>query len=348
MKRLTVLSLLAATIVAPAAPAAASSAPSCAPGVRAVSYSDALDKVVRDDVTVGGLSALAWDRRTKSWATVVDNRNAEPSRVWFLRDPAHPRLVGAPLVLRKVDGTPYDGVTADNEGLVILPNGDLMVSSETEPAIRIFGRDGVEKASLPVPARFTVAPAGEATANATLEGLTITPDGDRIIAAMEGALSGDTDATLHRFLVYDRGRHGAWKLSRQIAYRADAGLRVPEVAAYGKNSLLVMEAAFTAGVGNTVKLYAVPTIAGARDVTRVADLATLPARAVPAKKLVADLVNCPTLGATAKQPQPNPLLDNYEAMALVPIRHGFRIHLLSDDNFGATQITRLLTLDARL
>ncbi|MCY1142406.1 esterase-like activity of phytase family protein [Actinoplanes sp. Pm04-4] len=326
MKRLIALSLLAATIVAPAAPAAASAASSCAPGVRAVSYSDALDKAVRDGVTVGGLSALAWDGRTKSWATVVDNRNAEPSRVWFFRDPAHPRLVGAPLVLRKADGTPYDGVTADNEGLVILPNGDLVVSSETEPAIRIFGRNGVEKASLPVPARFAPAPAGEATANATLEGLTITPDGDRIIAAMEGVLTGET---AHRFLVYDRGRHGAWKLTRQILYRADTGLRVPEVAAYGKNSLLVMEAGFTAGVGNTVKLYAVK--APGRD-----------------KKLVADLVNCPTLGATAKQPQPNPLLDNYEAMALVPIRHGYRIHLLSDDNFGATQITRLLTLDARL
>ena len=40
-------------------------------------------------------------------------------------------------------GTPYDGTTADKEGLAVLPNGDFLVSSEVEPSIRIFGRDGV-------------------------------------------------------------------------------------------------------------------------------------------------------------------------------------------------------------
>ncbi|MBU2666844.1 esterase-like activity of phytase family protein [Actinoplanes bogorensis] len=351
MNRLAVLSLLVSAAVVPvgaaaqAAPASNSAgatrgaAGNCAPGVSAVSFSDALDKVVRDGVTVGGLSSLAWDKRTRSWASTVDNRGTEPARIWFFRDPANPKLIGDPLILRKPDGSPYDGVTADDEGLVVLANGDFVVSSEVEPAIRIFGRDGVEKASLPVPARFVA----EKTVNATLEGLTIMPDGNRIIAAMEGALSGDTDAALHRFLVYER-RHNQWKLSKQIAYRTEPGLRVPEVTAYGKNSLLVMEASFTAGVGNTVKLYAVPTIKHAPDVSQVADLATLPPRAVPAKKLVVDLVNCPTLGATAKQPQPNPLLDNYEAMAL----DGNRLHILSDDNFGATQITRLLTLKVKL
>jgi hypothetical protein len=68
-----------------------------------------------------------------------------------------------------------DGTTSDNEGLAVLPNGDFVVSSETEPSIRIFGRDGVQKSSRPVPARFAVTPAGEATTNAPLEGLTITP-----------------------------------------------------------------------------------------------------------------------------------------------------------------------------
>src|SRR5262249_60153342 len=100
------------------------------------------------------------------------------------------------------------GSVSDNEGRAVLPDGDSLVSPETEPSIRIYGRDGVQLASLPVPPRFAVTgttPAGQATSNATLEGLTISRSGREIIAAMEGALSGDVsasgDATLHPFLV---------------------------------------------------------------------------------------------------------------------------------------------------
>src|SRR5262249_44326486 len=159
--------------------------------------------------------------------------------IWFFRNLGDPTVVRDPLVLKRPDGTPYDGTNSDNEGLAVLPDGDYLVSSETEPSIRIFGRDGVQKASLPVPARFAVrgsTPDGEATSNATLEGLTISPSGREVIAAMEGALSGDVsssgDATLHRFLVYDADRHGNWALTKQLAYRTDPGMRVPEVAAY--------------------------------------------------------------------------------------------------------------------
>lgn len=341
------LALSVPLVAAPSSPASAHE-PSydCAPAARAVSFSDGLDKLVRDGVTLGGLSDMAWDRRTGAWASTVDNHGTDPSRIWFWRDPSHATVASDPLVLRRPDGTAYDGTTADDEGLAVLPNGDFVVSSETEPSVRIFGRDGVQKASLPVPSRFAVAPAGQATGNATLEGLTLTPSGTRIVAAMEGALSGDTDATLHRFLVYDRDRHGRWELTGQFGYRADAGQRIPEVQAYGRDSLLVMEASFTTTTGNAVKLYAVPTTRHAADVSEVTDLATVPAKRLLAKRLVADLVTCPTLGAVAKQPQTNPLMDNYEGMAVIPGRHGWTVHVISDDNFGPTQITRVLTLKA--
>jgi hypothetical protein len=317
------------------------------PGADAVGYSDGLDKLVVDGVTLGGLSDIAWDKVTRSWASTVDNHATDPSRIWFYRNPRQPEVVGDPLVLKRPDGTPYDGTTADNEGLAVLPGGDFLVSSETEPSIRIFGRDGVQKTSLPVPARFAVAPAGQATANATLEGLTLDPSGKRIIAAMEGALSGDTDATRHRFLVYDKDRRGRWVLSKQIAYRAEAGLRIPEVAAYGRDSLLVMEAAFSTATGNTIDLWAVPNVSRAADVSGIVDLASAPATAV-SKKLVSHLVDCPTLGAPSREPQANPLLDNYEGMAVTPGRRADTITLISDDNFNATQFTRLLTVTAKL
>jgi len=209
-----------------------------------------------------------------------------------------------------------------------------------------------------VPARFAVTgttPDGQATANATLEGLTISPDGTTIVAAMEGALSGDTsatDSTMHRFLVYSAGRHGSWSLTKQIAYRAEPGQRIPEVAAYGKDSLLVEEASYSPVTGNAVSLYGVTHLSRATDVSDVANLSAEPGDAI-SKKLVANLVTCPTLGATPLEPQANPLLDNIEGMAVtgglsVHGFHGAAISLISDDNFSATQRTRVLNIVAKL
>ncbi len=335
------------------------SLPLCTPDALALGYSDALNKEQVAGATVGGLSSLAWDARAHSYVSAVDNNASDPSRIWFVgRDPAHPKATRAPLVLTKPDGTPYTGQTADDEGLAVLPDGDYLVSSETEPSIRIFGRDGVQKGELPVPARFAVTgttPDGQATSNATLEGLTISPDGRTIIAAMEGALSGDTsatDQTMHRFLVYTAGKKGAWTLAKQIAYRAEAGQRIPEVAAYGRDSLLVEEASYSPTTGNAVSLYGVTHLSTAKDVTDVANLSAETGDAV-SKKLVANLQSCPALGATPLEPQANPLLDNFEGMAItgslnVGGFHGAAISLISDDNFSPTQRTRVLNLVAKL
>jgi hypothetical protein len=328
----------------------------CPPAAFPLGYSDALDKLVHNGTELGGLSSLAYDSRAHDWVSAVDNNGTDPSRIWSFRDLAHPTVVSDPLVLRKPDGTPYDGTTADDEGLAVLPDGDYLISSETEPSVRIYGRNGVQKASLPVPARFAVtgtAPAGEATSNATLEGLTIAPSGREVVAAMEGALSGDVsasgDATLHRFLVYDADTHGQWHLTKQIAYRTDEGMRVPEVAAYGNGSLVVEEAAFSATAGNSVVLYAVTGVDRAADVSAVGNLSTAPAHDVVSKKLVANLVDCPSLGAPAKETQTNPLLDNFEGMAITGRALGLTgISLISDDNFSAAQTTRVLNLVARL
>jgi Esterase-like activity of phytase len=344
------LAVLSASIACGAvlvAPAAAAIGWSCPPAAEAVAYGDGLDKAIENGATVGGLSSLAWDTRTRAWVSAVDNHGTDPARIWFWRDPLRPRVTGDPLVLRRPDGTAYDGTTADDEGLAVLPDGDYLVSSETEPSIRIFGRDGVQKASLPIPARFAVAPAGEATANATLEGLTIAPSGRRIVAAMEGALSGDVDPTLHRFLVYSQDRRGRWTLAKQVAYRTQAGMRVPEVAAYGRDSLLVMEASYDPATGNTVDLYAVRGLDRAPDVSGIRNLSDAPALVLP-KSPVADLVDCPSLGAPAREPQANPLLDNYEGMAVAGGPGVAAVELISDDNFSPLQFTRVLTLAARL
>jgi hypothetical protein len=326
----------------------------CRPAAVALSFSDTLDKLTIGGATVGGLSDVAYDPRTKSYVSSVDNHLTDPSRLWFYRNLHSPKVSRAPLVLSKPDGTPYTGLTADNEGLAVLPDGDFLVSSETEPSIRIFGRDGIQKSSLRVPARFDVAPVGQSTANATLEGLTISPDGRQIIAAMEGTLSGDipadgSPAGYRRFLVYDRNSHGGYVLHKQIGYHVNPGNRISEVQLYANGKLLVMEAAYDPTSGNSIELYASTGVEKAPDISATKNLSTTP-RKVMSKQLIANVTACPTLGATAKQPQKNPLMDNYEGMTTRPlaIPHIYAVSLISDDNFGATQITRVLSLVALL
>jgi hypothetical protein len=71
---------------------------------------------------------------------------------------------------------------------------------------------------------------------------------------------------------------------------------------------------------------------------------------VVGKTLLADLGDCPSLGATSKEPQPNPLLDNIEGITVLGRASGGRLRLLltSDDNQSANQITRLYSLTATL
>lgn len=327
----------------------------CPPDARALSYSDALDKVTYDGATLGGLSSLAYDRRSHAWASTVDNHGTDPARIWFFRDLREPWVVRPPLVLRRPDGAPYDGTTSDDEGLAVLPDGDYLVSSETEPSIRIFGRDGIERSAVRVPTRFDVVPLGQATANATLEGLSISPSGRRIVAAMEGALSGDSDPMIHRFLVYGPRPGGRWHLIKQVEYRTETGQRVPEVALLDDDSMIVAEGSFDPATGNAVGLYIATGLDDAPDVSAIADLATRPAGLALHTELVADLVRCPTLGAPAKETQANPLLDNFEGMAIRRAPHRSRsgedvvgVSLISDDNFSATQTTRVLNLSLRL
>ena len=343
---------------APSASGPAAGSRSCPPNAFAVGYSDRLDKLVYHGAELGGLSDMAYDARSHAYVSSVDNDGTNPSRLWFYRDLGAPHVVRAPLVLRAPNGTAYTGVTADNEGLAVLPDGDYLVSSETEPSIRIFGRNGVQKSALAVPSRFLVAPLGQATSNKTLEGLTVSPDGEQIVAAMEGTLSGDISAagddTYRRLLVYRRNAHGHYGLVKQIGYQVDPGNRISEVQAYDRARLVVMEAAYDPATGNSIELYAVTTVATAPDVSAVDNLSSAPA-SVMAKRLVANVTDCPTLGAPAKEAQANPLMDNFEGMAIRAVRRPGRaggylgaVSLISDDNFSAGQTTRILNLVADL
>lgn len=324
------------------------------PRAVAAAFSDTLNKVTVDGVAVGGLSGLTVDRRSGGFVAIEDHSLHDPARVFFIKSSSKPVITGV-LTLHKADGTPFDVTNFDGEGIAVLPNGNFLISSEIEPSVRIFDRAGTEVGSLEVPARFQVAPKGQATDNATLEGLSISPSGEFVYAAMEGTLSGDLPATgegrHRRILVYQNDHHGGYRLAKQIGYDVDAGNRISEVTAYADGKLLVLEVQFVPGKGNVaVKIYAVAGADSAPDISGVANLSTAPAADIVPKKLLADLVAGPTLGASSPQPQVNPLMDNYEGMSVAKKRHSrmATVTLLSDDNFNATQVTRMLKLAAVL
>ncbi|MFI6434875.1 esterase-like activity of phytase family protein [Streptomyces sp. NPDC050759] len=332
----TTAALAAATCLAATGPAQAAAPVShaCSPSVSLDRFSDALDKTTYDGTFVGNLSALAVDGdgslaalSDRSSLFALDARTLAPKAV-------------VPLVDEK-------GAALDSEGLVIDRDGTRLITSETEPSIRRYAKDGTILDRLPVPASLQVAPAGRATSNQTFEGLTLMNGGRTLLAAMEYALSGDT-AGLVRFQTWQRHGKG-WKPGVQYAYRTDAAfLGVPEVQALPDGRLLVLERGFTSGVGNTVRLY----LADPRHATDTSGVENLTGQSdvrLIKKTLLTDIASCPTLGATAKQPQPNPLLDNIEGMAVTGASKGrLKVLLVSDDNQNAVQTTRFYYLRVRL
>ncbi|MGW1808582.1 esterase-like activity of phytase family protein [Streptomyces sp. NPDC002078] len=329
--------LAAATSVTAAGPASADTARdnACSPTVSIDRFSDALDKTTYDGTFVGNFSALAVDR-DGSLAALEDRSSL------FSLDP---RTLQPRSAVRLAD---EKGADLDSEGLVIDRDGTRLVTSETEPSVRRYSRDGRILDRLPVPSSLLVAPAGRATANQTFEGLTLLPGGHTLLASMEDAISGDSTGIV-RFQTWQRTKGGHFRLSAQYAYRTDAGLGVPEVQATPEGRLLVLERGFTSGVGNTVRLY-LADLRHATDTSGLENLTGQPSVHLIKKTLLTDIAACPSLGATARQPQPNPLLDNIEGMTITGRdRAGrLRVLLVSDDNQNPAQTTRFYYLRVRV
>ena len=332
-------------VPAPAASAsapAASSGHACSPLADIDGFSDALDGTTFEGADVGNLSALAVDRGGRIAA--LSDRS-----VLFGLDVR--QGAGAPraTVTSQQPLADENGAQLDSEALVVDHDGTRLITSETEPSIRRYDRSGHIVGRLPVPAALRVAPAGRARTNLTFEGLALLPGGRTLVASVEGALTGD-DASLLRFQTWRRTGSGPdFRLSRQYGFQVDPGLGVSDIASTGDGRLLVLERGFTAGVGNTVRLYAAD-LRGATDVGNVTDLTGDTGARLIRTTLVADLADCPSLGATARQPQPNPLLDNIEGLTVTGRAPGGRLRLLvvSDNNDNPAQITRLYSFTVRL
>lgn len=336
-----------------------SQVPNCATGVDFLGYSDAFDKESFDDTQVGGLSALAYDKRRDMYYSLVDNgpEDEAPARFYTIKAPVDRSGLGEPeildvTILRDATGEPFTAENFDGEGITFTRKSELLISSETEPLIYRFSLDGRLLGEFLVPDKFLVAPEGEAQSNRTFESLDLSPSGRSLFTAVEGPLASDGQTedgrSRIRILRYeDRGPEG-FQPAEEFFYLTEPALSVVEIAALSENELLVLERGFVPGEGNTVRIFQVSSL-NADDVSDEATLAD-PSLEPVEKELLVDLANCPTAGATTPGTQENPLLDNYESLEFGPRLPGGRRTLLlqSDDNFNDVQVTRLVALGARL
>jgi hypothetical protein len=331
----------------------------CATGVDFLGFSDAFDKQSFEGTEVGGLSALTYDKRRNVYYSLVDNgpEDSSPARFYTLKAPVDRSGLGTPeildvTILRDASGKPFTAETFDGEGITLTRNGELLISSETEPSIYRFSLDGQLLGKLPVPEKFLVTPEGEAQANRTFESLDLSPNGRSLFTAVEAPLASDgqTEDGRNRIRIVryeDRGT-GGFMPTEEFFYLTEPGQSVVEIAALSEKELLVLERSFVPGEGNTIRIYR-GSLKRAEDVSDEPTLAN-PTLEPVNRELLVDLADCPSGGATTPGTQDNPLLDNYESLEIGPRLPGGRRSLLlqSDDNFNDVQVTRLVALGARL
>jgi len=323
----------------------------------------------------GGLSGIDFDARAGEYLLLSDDRSdLAPVRFYMARWPAPwsaaPEATGV-VELQRPGGGPWPSrrqaiaglPVPDPESLRLRPDtGTLLWSSEGDlargfgPALYESARDGRFLREFALPALFQPDPAQRRGArdNLAFEGLALTPDGRTAWLAMENSLIQDgpvptVDAAGGpcRFTRIDLA---SGRATGQIAYVPDAiPLRpllpgtyadngVSEVLMIDAHRMLVLERAYAAGTGNSLRLYEIDTRGGS-DVLGLEALAPGNHRPV-AKTLVADFAR---LGAGNGLSR----LDNSEGMCWgPPLPGGGRtLMIVSDDNFNPLQITQFAAFE---
>jgi hypothetical protein len=300
----------------------------------------ALIELPRSDATEG-LSGTLYDPSSRTLLAVQD----KAPRLVPLKASADYRswTVGAPLELRGRPELEWDGEAIARTGDEL-----FVVSAESRARIERFTLSGSYRGLLPVPQRFM-----QARANKGLEALGASPSGKYLFFSNEAALEMDGAlATRRAGTVVRIGRRelrgGGYD---ERLYRSDplapAGsdegeMGVSDLAALSDHELLVLERGYQRGYGNTARVFR----------TDFADPQALigAQRPILHKTLIADLGALPARGISHPAPQPNPVLENYEALSVGPRLADGRtlLFITSDDNARTEQRARILVLAVRL
>ncbi|RIV25388.1 esterase-like activity of phytase family protein [Fibrisoma montanum] len=323
--------------------------------------------------SIGGLSSIDYRAETNQFYIMADDQGTtNPVRYYtaslnYTANAFNSVNFTGVTTLKNTDGSNFTPARVDPEGLQFdAVNRRIIWSSEglrnptatpapifIQPFIREANLDGSYVADYPVPSLFNIQPTENGTrSNGSFEGLALTVDGRYLFAASEEPLYEDGPRAAFnvagspiRIIKYDRqtGQPVA-----QYAYRLDAVHAAPQpsnqfqlngvvdMIALSETQLLVMERSFAVGAtpDYSVKIYRI-------DLTNATNIANVNglqgANYTPATKTL--LYDVATSGVSR--------IDNLEGMTLGPkLPNGnYSLVMVSDDNFGAAQITQFLAFE---
>ncbi|MGE0217115.1 esterase-like activity of phytase family protein [Mycolicibacterium sp.] len=322
---------------------------------------------------VGGLSGISYDPQRNVYYTLSDDRS-DPGKVRYysvrlgLSDNGidNGQIVSTHVLLDR-SGSPFGPHDLEANPPTFAPDaeaiafdsarqqvywtseGALTDGSDGRPAglldpwIRIAGLDGGYRGEFPLPPGFAFS-AGQTSGprpNGVLEGLSLTPDGRYLFAAMEGSLHQDGPTA-------DEDRAGLVRITKfdvetrqavaQYAYQVERAAPrtgfngVSDILALSDSSLLVIERAANLPEAVAVAVYRAD-VGSASDVSAVPSLSGQPVTPMPKSQAV-DLNAVPGLRP----------LDNIEGITLGPVLPGGRqsVVMISDDNFQPFEVTQFL------
>ncbi|MCB2406852.1 esterase-like activity of phytase family protein [Hymenobacter lucidus] len=327
--------------------------------------------------TLGGFSGIDYRPDNNSYYLMCDDpANLQPVRYYtanlaFDASSFTGITFTGVTTIKRPDGSNFPSVAADRNN-VIDPEGirydaatkHIIWSSEgvrnvavtpavlTNPFLREANLDGTHVAEFALPPIFQMkATDNGSRSNGSFEGMSISPGGKFLFTAQEEpiyedgprAAFGVTSTT--RIVKYDKATR---QVVGQYAYKLDAVHKEPvpstqfqlngvvEVLALSETKLLVMERSFAVGAtpDYLVRIYEID-LAAATDVSSVAGLQSATYTPVT-KRLVLDLA---TTGIAR--------VDNLEGMTFGPkLANGhYSLIMVSDDNFGASQISQFLAFE---
>ncbi|MGZ3796733.1 MAG: esterase-like activity of phytase family protein [Pseudobdellovibrionaceae bacterium] len=319
-------------------------------------------KLTLKEEPVGGLSGMYWDG-TKLVAVSDDRGKFGPPRFYDLdlKISAGAVKMAVTQVLH-ITHAPPDWIL-DLEAIVPLsqtPNGDLLLSTEGDnnhkpramPHIFMTSSTGVYKEDISLPDKFLPEPTGLQKKgienNRGFEGVTLTPDGQKIFIMNEYPIiadQGESDSNLWLRLVEFKKDKASFKAEAEFPYlltkstKTATGIEVfrgvSELLYVNETQLIVLErgARLTKkGIVYTGGLYLADTT-GAKDIAAVKNLSEGKVTALK-KELLVDF----------EEILKDQKVENFEALAWGPALADGRKSLLvmSDNNFAAKEKTTLL------